>query len=61
LKIGLALRGARGKEGKTALEGRMAGMEGIMEQVSERLNHIDSEISELRRTDRWIMGLLFFM
>jgi len=43
------------------LEERMARIEGIMEQMSERLNHIDTEIGELRKTDRWIIGLLFFV
>jgi len=43
------------------LEERMARIEGIMEQMNERLNHIDAEIGELRRTDRWIIGLLFFI
>jgi predicted nucleic acid-binding Zn-ribbon protein len=56
----------------TQLEERIARIEGIMEQMSERLNHIDTEISELRKhidseigelrgSDRWIIGLLFFM
>lgn len=44
-----------------ALEERMARMERIMEQISQRLDHIDTEISGLRRTGRWIIGPLFFM
>jgi hypothetical protein len=43
------------------LEERMAKIEGIIGQISERLNHIDTEIGELRKNDRWILGLLFFM
>jgi hypothetical protein len=48
------------KEG--SLEERVAGIEGILEQMDKRLNHIESELRDLRRdlNNRflWILGVL---
>lgn len=47
------------------MEERMARIEGIMEQMNKRLNHIETEISELRgeisSNFRWTLGLLIPM
>jgi len=51
------------KESKhPTLEERMAKVEGILEQMSTRLNHLESEVRGLRaelHTDvRWIIGFV---
>ncbi len=47
------------------MEERMARLEGIMEQMDKRLNHIETEISELRTeinsNFKWTLGLLIPM
>ncbi len=51
------------KEG--SLEERVARIEGILEQMDKRLNHIESELRDLRRdlNNRflWILGILITM
>jgi hypothetical protein len=51
------------KEG--SLEERVARIEGILEQMDKRLNHIESELRDLRRdlNNRflWILGVLIIM
>jgi hypothetical protein len=51
------------KEG--GLEERVARIEGILEQMDKRLNHIESELRDLRRdlNNRflWILGVLITM
>ncbi|MFZ8795714.1 MAG: hypothetical protein ACO2O2_17785 [Acidilobaceae archaeon] len=51
------------KEG--SLEERVARIEGILEQMDKRLNHIESELRDLRRdlNNRflWILGVLITM
>jgi len=51
------------KEG--SLEERVARIEGILEQMDKRLNHIESELRGLRRdlNNRflWILGVLITM
>jgi tetrahydromethanopterin S-methyltransferase subunit B len=47
------------------IEGRVAKIEGIVEQMNERLNHIESDLSALREEVRsnfkWTMGLMLTM
>jgi tetrahydromethanopterin S-methyltransferase subunit G len=51
------------------LEERMAKIEGIVGQMNERLNHLESELSslrsellqEIRGNFRWTLGLLITM
>ena len=47
------------------MEEKMARLEGIMEQMDKRLNHIETEISELRTeinsNFKWTLGLLIPM
>jgi hypothetical protein len=51
------------KEG--SLEERVARIEGILEQMDKRLNHIESKLRDLRRdlNNRflWILGVLITM
>jgi hypothetical protein len=51
------------KEG--GLEERVARIEGILEQMDKRLNHIESELRDLRKdlNNRflWILGVLITM
>lgn len=46
----------------SALEERMAKLEGLVEQMNQRLNHLEAEIAQLRReiqTDfRWLLGIM---
>lgn len=54
---------------KAGLEERVARIEGILEQMDRRLNHIESEVSGLRRDIdrrfdslfRWTVGLILGM
>ena len=53
-------------EEKTArLEERIARLEGIMEQVAQRLNHVETEIGNLRNkidsNFKWTLGILITM
>ena len=45
-----------------SLEERVAKVEGVLEEVRARLNHIESEVSQLRRDMhtqfRWIIGIM---
>jgi hypothetical protein len=47
------------------LEERVARIEGILEQIDKRLNHLESEIAELRRdlSNRffWLLGVQISM
>ena len=46
---------------ESGLEKRVARMEGILEQVGKRFNHLESEVRELRRglNNRffWLLGI----
>jgi len=48
-----------------SLEARVARIEGILEQVDKRLNHLESEVRELRRDldNRffWLLGVQISM
>jgi hypothetical protein len=50
---------------ESGLEKRVARMEGILEQVGKRLNHLESEVRELRRglNNRffWLLGIQISM
>jgi len=50
---------------KSGLEERVARIEGILEQVDKRLNHLESEVRELRRdlNNRffWLLGIQISM
>jgi hypothetical protein len=50
---------------RSSLEERVARIEGILEQMDKRLNHIESELRDLRRdlNNRflWILGVLITM
>jgi hypothetical protein len=50
---------------KSGLEERVARIEGILEQVDKRLNHLESEVRELRRglNNRffWLLGFQISM
>ena len=54
---------------KASLEERVAKIEGILEQMDKRLNHIETEISGLRRDMerrfeslfKWTVGLILSM
>jgi hypothetical protein len=50
---------------ESGLEERVARMEGILEQVDKRLNHLESEVRELRRglNNRffWLLGIQISM
>ncbi|MCR6691714.1 MAG: hypothetical protein MRT15_04950 [archaeon YNP-LCB-003-016] len=50
---------------KSSLEERVARIEGILEQMDKRLNHIESEIRDLRRdlSNRfyWLLGIQISM
>jgi hypothetical protein len=52
-------------KGSPALEERMAKVEGILEEVRARLNHLETEIEGLRReiynNFRWSMGIMISM
>ena len=49
-------------EEKTArLEERIAKIEGILEQINERLNHFGAELGDLRKDFRWILGIILTM
>ncbi len=47
---------------KVSLEERVARIEGILEQMDKRLNHLESEIGgirgEIRSLFRWTVGLI---
>jgi C4-type Zn-finger protein len=64
----------KNKEG--TVEGRVARIEGTLEQINNRLNHVESEIAELRRETnerfiriendmktnfRWTIGIMITM
>ncbi|MCS7366656.1 MAG: hypothetical protein NDF52_02115 [archaeon YNP-WB-062] len=46
---------------KSSLEERVARIEGILEQMDKRLNHIESEIRDLRGRFYWIIGIQITM
>jgi hypothetical protein len=50
---------------KSSLEERVARIEGILEQMDKRLNHMESEIRDLRRdlSNRfyWLLGIQISM
>ena len=49
-------------EEKISLEERMAKVEGILEEVRARLNHLETEVDQLLREMhtqfRWIVGII---
>ncbi|MDI6814900.1 MAG: hypothetical protein QMC90_02295 [Dehalococcoidales bacterium] len=65
MALGSAIMGSMNEKESPALEERVAKVEGILEEVRARLNHIESEISELRReihtNFRWMVGIMFTM
>jgi len=48
-----------------SLEERLTKVEGILEQMDRRLNHVETEISdlrsEIRSLFRWVIGLILGM
>ena len=50
-----------GEEKTTNMEERIAKIEGILEQINERLNHFGAELSDLRKDFRWILGIILTM
>ena len=49
------------EEKTVRMEERIAKIEGILEQINERLNHFGAELGDLRKDFRWILGIILTM